>query len=126
MAEFGARAGEFERLGYRLAALSVDAPARSGQVRERLQLPFPLLSDSDRHLVRAWDVLNPAEHGGIAHPATAVVARDGLLTWFEREAMARRARPGDLLAFLEGGGEPRTHGLRPRLRDFARALRGVR
>jgi peroxiredoxin len=126
LAEFGARAGEFEGLGYKLAALSVDAPARSARLRERLQLPFPLLSDSERNLVRAWDVFNSAEHGGIAHPATAAVARDGRLIWFEREAMARRARPGDLLAFLDGGGEPRARGVRPRLRDFARALRGVR
>jgi peroxiredoxin len=126
LAEFARHDGAFRRLGYHVAALSVDAPERSARLRARLGMPYPLLCDPERRTVRAWDVYNPRERGGIAHPATAVVDRAGALVWFEREAMARRAKAEDLLAFLQGGAAPPPRAFAPRLRDFLQALRGVR
>ncbi len=126
MAEFAERADEFARLGYKLAGVSADPPERSARLRQELALPFPLLSDTDRRLIRAWAVYNPRERGGIAQPATAVVTAAGELAWFEREGMARRVKAEALLAFLAGAGAPQARGFGPRFRDFLRALRFTR
>ncbi len=126
MAEFAAQADGFARLGYKLAGVSADPPQRSARLHRDLQLPFPLLCDPERKLIQAWDVYNPRERGGIAQPATAVIAAAGTLVWFEREAMARRVKAEELLAHLGGGAAPPPRGFGPRFRDFLRALRFTR
>lgn len=45
---------------------------------EKLELPFPLLSDPDAAAIAGWDVYDPVggTHGPIARPAIFVVGRD--------------------------------------------------
>lgn len=116
-------AGEFDRCGYHLAALSVDPPARSAKLRDDLELTYALLCDPTRATIQAWDLYNRRERGGIAVPATVSLAADGRVQWFAREAMAKRLRASDVLGFVAAGGTaPTQFGFWPGLRDWWRAL----
>ena len=44
-----------------------------------LGLTYPVLSDSSRTYIRAYDVLHPQE--GIARPSLFVLDRDGVARW---------------------------------------------
>ncbi len=113
----------FAGAGYPLAALSVDPPARAAKLRQDLELSFPLLCDPARATVQAWDLYNRRERGGIAVPATVILAADGYIELFAREAMAQRLRASDVLAAVtSGGGSPVKHGFWPGMRDWWRAL----
>ena len=105
--EYEGVVAKLRALGYELAALSVDPPERSAALRDRLHLSFPLLCDPERAAVVAWDVFNAGEKGGIAHPATAIVAASGELRWFERERMTSRLSAAGVLALVRAvPGEP--------------------
>ncbi|MGH9466556.1 MAG: redoxin domain-containing protein [Terriglobales bacterium] len=88
------------RAGYRLAALSVDPPARAARLRQQLGLGFPLLCDVERKAVQDWGLYNAAQRGGIAVPASVVVDAGGRILLFAREEMMTRLRPRDVLAFV--------------------------
>jgi hypothetical protein len=115
---------------------------------EKLDLPFPLLSDQDAAAIAGWDVYDPVggSHGPIARPAIFIVGRD-LSIPFEYVGRDFADRPPNsaLYAALESvrGAEPRplersvtVPGPRPRdagkpgdrampLRDIAPYFRGV-
>lgn len=124
--EFRNARDEFERLGYRLASLAVDAPERARRLRAMLELPFPVLCDVERQAVKAWGLYNRYERGGIAVPATVVMTPGGCIEYFQREGMTRRLKADELAAFLAGGRRPRRRAVIPRLRDWWRALHGRR
>ena len=115
---------EIRALGADVVALSVDSPARSAALRAQLALPFPILSDSAREAVRAWDLYNAKERGGIAIPAVFVIGPDRRVRWRSIDRTAQRvSAAAGVLAFLRGA-EP-AGGRRivlPRLCDFARAV----
>ena len=62
-------------------------------------LTFPVLSDSSRTYIRAYDVLHPQE--GIARPSLFVLDRDGVVRW-QHVGMSAADRPalGDVLEQL--------------------------
>ena len=64
---------EIRAAGAHVAALSVDAPEVSEALRNRLDLPYPLLCDTQRVVTKQWDLYNPGEMGGIAKPAVFVI-----------------------------------------------------
>lgn len=70
--------------GGRLLAVSVDAPADSRRVVAELALPFPILSDAERALIRAYGLVHAGgglEGEDIAVPAQLLVAPDGTVVW---------------------------------------------
>jgi peroxiredoxin len=115
---------ELERLGYKLASLAVDPPARAQRLRAMLELPFPILCDVERTAVQSWGLYNRWERGGIAVPATVVLSPEGRIELLQREGMTRRLRAHELVRFLARGGRLRRHAVIPRLGDWWRALRG--
>ncbi|HWG38411.1 MAG TPA: hypothetical protein VN690_11905 [Terriglobales bacterium] len=86
--------------------------------------------DTDRALVEAWGLLNPKERGGVAYPATVVLAPDATITWIEYEGMARRIRPAEMLAWLRvpspGSHPPSPRPFWPRIQDWWRAITSPR
>lgn|SRR5690606_30899319 len=70
---------EFERLGVRVVAISADSAADSRALRERLGLPFPLLSDPDAAVAAAYGVAMKRQD--IAIPSTFVVLPDRTIAW---------------------------------------------
>jgi peroxiredoxin Q/BCP len=123
LAEYARAHDEIRALGADVVALSVDAPERSEALRAQLALPFPILSDSAREVVRAWDLYNAKERGGIAIPAVFVIGSDRRVRWRSIDRTAQRVSTAGVLGFLRG--EPAVAARRvvlPRLRDFARAV----
>jgi peroxiredoxin len=70
---------KFEERGANLVAISVDPPERSKALAERLGVTFPVLSDVDLKVVRAYGVEDG--ENGIAWPAIFVVGTDGAIRW---------------------------------------------
>ncbi len=113
-------------LGFGLAALSVDEPQRSRALVAQLQLPFPLLCDSEREVVRAYGLFNEKEKGGIAYPATFVLDRDRIVRFRSLDRTASRVNLDELFSFLRRGIDsappttPTRSKIVPRLREFIR------
>jgi peroxiredoxin len=109
--------------GADVVALSVDEPARSQAVRAQLGLEFPILSDPSRTVVRAWDLYNAKEFGGIAIPAVFVIGADLRVRYRSIDATAKRVATDGVLRFLRG--EPAPNGrtsVGVRFGDFVRAF----
>ena len=133
MAEYARTHDAIRAAGADVAALSVDSPDRSQAVRDQLGLPFPILSDSARRVVRAWDLYNPKEQGGIAVPAVFVIGPGRRVLHRSIDSTRSRVSTEGVLGFLRGDGlrAPERTRVRAGLRDFARAIgnmirRGVR
>jgi peroxiredoxin len=128
LAEYARADAEIGALGAGIAALSVDSPERSEAVRRELGLRFPILSDARREVVRAWDLYNPEEMGGIAFPAVFVIGRDLRVRWRSVDRTARRVATAGVIAYLRDGTPPGERvrvcaGLREFVRAFANAIR---
>jgi alkyl hydroperoxide reductase subunit AhpC len=100
LAEFRDVYDDFRGLGIQIAALSVDSPEQSERVRRQYELPFPILCDTQKEVVRAWGLFNAEEKGGIAVPAIVLVGRDRRIRLMMVEGVATRVRAADLLEFL--------------------------
>jgi peroxiredoxin len=70
---------ELAAQGVGMAAISVDDPADSRALAEKLELPFPLLSDPEARVIAAYGVLMRDQV--LAVPATFVVRPDRTLAW---------------------------------------------
>jgi peroxiredoxin len=97
LAEFRDVYDGFRGLGIQIAALAVDSPERSERVRRQYELPFPILCDTQKEVVRAWGLFNAEEKGGIAVPAIILIARDRRVRLMMVEGVATRVRAADLL-----------------------------
>jgi peroxiredoxin len=100
LAEFRDLFGDFRSLGIHITALAVDSPEQSDRVRRQYELPFPILCDTQREVVRAWGLYNAEEKGGIAVPAVLLLGRDRRVRWIMIESVASRVRAADMLEFL--------------------------
>jgi peroxiredoxin len=112
--------------GATLAALSVDGPERSETLRRELQLPFPILCDTERRVIREWDVYNPRERGGIAKPSVFVIDADRKVRYAAVDGVATRRPPAEILRVLQKNPESQTIRSKiyvPRPADWFRALR---
>lgn len=127
MAEY---AGDYENIraaGADVVALSVDSPERSEALRAQLGLPFPILCDPARTVVRAWDLYNPKEMGGIAIPAVFVIGPDRRVRFRSIDRTARRVSTAGVLQFLRGetSATPAPVRVRVGLREFGRVIANV-
>lgn len=131
MAEYRDRFEELSSLGFGLVAVSVDEPRRSAALSAQLQLPFPLLCDTEREVVRSYGLFNEKEKGGIAYPATFVLDRDRIVRFRSLDRTASRVNPGELFAFLRGGidsvppATPARAKIVPRLRELVHVTGNV-
>jgi peroxiredoxin len=86
--------------GANMAAISVDAPAKSESVRRDLDLPFPILSDFQRKVVQQWDIYNAREKGGIAKPAVFILDTDRTVRFGSVDQVASRVPASEILRQL--------------------------
>lgn len=125
MAEYGRDHTAIRALGADVAALSVDSPARSEALRTDLGLMFPLLCDPSRTIVRAWDLYNAREMGGIAIPAVFIIGPNRRVLYRSIDTTSRRVSTEGVLGFLSGDVAAETIGRKPvraGVREFARAM----
>jgi peroxiredoxin len=84
METFEERIGEFESAGATVLGVSVDSPFALSEWRDRLDLSFGLVSDTEKELIEAYDVaMDFADLGyhGVAQRAVFVVGGDGEVTF---------------------------------------------
>jgi len=75
---------EFERLGVRPVAISVDAPEQSADLARKAGYTFPLLSDRDAAVIRQYDLLHKGagmKGADVARPAEFLLDRTGTVRW---------------------------------------------
>ena len=81
--------------------MSVDPPATSRVLATSKGLRFPLVSDVQLAVVRAWGLEEDQE--GIAWPAIYVIAQDGRIVWRSlSEVFVERAASEQILKALDG------------------------
>jgi peroxiredoxin len=100
LAEFRDLFDDFRAIGVQIAALAVDPPEQSERVRRQYELPFPILCDTEKDLVRGWGLFNAKEKGGIAVPAVLLIGRDRRIQSVMIEGIAARVRAAELLTSL--------------------------
>ena len=94
---------DFAARSIRVVAISVDPVAKSQDLARDLGLSFPLLSDPELTVIRAYGVAD--EGNGIAWPAEFLVDRGGGIRW-RRTAQAVGTRPSatEVLAAFDAAG----------------------
>jgi peroxiredoxin len=117
----------FESRGYRIAALTYDTPEVLKHFAERADINYPLLSDPDSKVIRAFGILNktvPESHPfyGIPNPGQYLIDADGKVeAKFFEEKYSDRFTPGNILVRTLGGpgAGPRTEVRTSHLRAVA-------
>ena len=73
---------DFREHAAEVVAVVVDPVEQNAKLADGLNLSFPILADTERRVIRAYDLLHPeGGEGGIARPATFVIDRDGIVRW---------------------------------------------
>ncbi len=130
MAEYRDLYSSLRAAGANIVAASVDAPEKSESVRRELRLPFPILSDCHRRVVREWDIYNPREKGGIAKPAVFILAPELRVRFASVDQVASRVPAAEILRCLSAqdyGFGANRKALIPGLITLFRAIRnGIR
>lgn len=115
----------FNRLGARIVAVSAAEPSLLSFFRRERGIGFPLLSDPDKQMIEAWGLLDAADHGGLAHPATFVLDGDRVVRQRTLDTLSRRTTADAMQRFVLRGGAAKTTalaGLGARLRQFGHAI----
>jgi peroxiredoxin len=106
LAEYGDIYPRIRESGTDLAAVAVDSPAISESVRQQLRLPFPILCDTERRVIREWGILNEKEGGGIAVPSVFVLDTDRRIRFQSIDSTTARVPAAAVLNFLSSGRHP--------------------
>jgi len=96
LGELQANYNKIKSLNAELIALSADPQEMARQTVRELNLMFPVLSDSYRTRIRAYDVLHPQE--GIARPSVFIVDKEGKIRW-QYISMSAADRPSMMTIF---------------------------
>jgi peroxiredoxin len=107
LADYRKHYGTIQRLGASLVAVSVDPPESSEALRRQLHLPVAILCDTERRVVRDWDILNARERGGIAKPSVFLIDRDRTVRYASVDGIASRVPASELVRLLQTVAEPR-------------------
>jgi peroxiredoxin len=114
--------------GADVAAISVDPPEKSEFVRRQLRLPFTVLCDTERCVIREWNIYNPVEKGGIAKPAVFIVGPDRVVRLASMDSVVSRVPASEILRDLGIAAEarhPRRKRYIPSPSCFFRAIRNA-
>jgi peroxiredoxin len=64
-----------------LLAISVDNQAFAWSTGQTTGAKYQILSDTDHKVIESYGVFSPADHGGIARPATFIIGKDGRIRY---------------------------------------------
>jgi peroxiredoxin len=92
---------EIRATGASVVAISVDKPEKSEALRLGLHLPFPILCDTERRVVKDWDIYNPREKGGIAKPAVFIVDSNRMVRYSAVDTVATRVPASEIVRVLQ-------------------------
>ena len=74
---------QFQRHGAVILAISNEDQRRGAKLKEKLDLPFPLLADTERRVIQEYGVFHHNEPKGrpISRPATFVLDAEGVIRY---------------------------------------------
>ena len=104
--ELQRRAADISKQGLGLIAISYDPPETLKKFADSRQITFPLISDRDSAIIRAYGLLNELEKPGgrgygIPHPGTLIVDRRGrVVSRFFEDAYQERYTAATMLSTL--------------------------
>jgi peroxiredoxin len=101
LADYREHYPEIRSAGACLAAVSVDLRESSEALRTQLSLPFPILCDTERRVVKDWDIYNSGERGGIAKPAVFVIDPDQVVRYSSVDSVATRVPAVEIVHLLQ-------------------------
>jgi peroxiredoxin len=121
---------EIRSAGASVAAVSVDSPDESEALRVHLSLPFPILCDTDRRVVKDWGIYNSGEKGGIAKPAVFIIDSRRVVRYASVDTVVKRVPVVEVLALalLQNAAEGKLVRRRvhvPRFSDWKSAIRKI-
>jgi peroxiredoxin len=96
---------EVQRAGANVVAVSVDEPDKSEALRVQFSLPFPILCDTERRVVRDWDIYNAEEKGGIAKPAVFIIDPSQVVRYASVDTVVRRVPAAEIVSLLQNAAE---------------------
>ena len=105
MADYRDRYAQIRAAGASVAAVSVDRAAESEALRAQLSLPFPILCDTRRRVIREWDLLNTQERDGIAKPSVFVIDSGLVVRYAAVDTVVNRVPAAEILSFLVAAGD---------------------
>ena len=115
-----------------MAAVSVDPPSRSAALKKSFGLPYTLLCDPWREMIRAWGLLNESELGGVAIPAVFVIDTDRTIAFRSVDTMTYQVKAADALGFVrqwragqEAMDQPSRSRITPRTREWWRSVKNI-
>jgi peroxiredoxin len=130
LADYRDHYGEIRAAGSSVVAISVDKPEKSEALRLELNLPFPILCDTERRVVKDWNIFNPRVKGGIAKPAVFIVDSNSVVRYSAVDTVATRVPPSEIVRVLQttAEGQPvRRRVYIPGFDQWSRAIRnGIR
>jgi peroxiredoxin len=92
--------------GASVAAVSVDVSEKSEALRADLSLPFPILCDTERRVIRDWGLYNSREKGGIAKPAVFIIEPSRVVVYASVDTVARRVPAAQIVSLLQNVAKP--------------------
>ena len=131
MADYREHYLEIRSAGASVVAVSVDAADASEALRVHLRLPFPILCDTERRVVREWGIYNSGEKGGIAKPAVFIIDASHVVRYAAVNAVnavVRRVPAVEIVSLLQNAadGQPvRRRVYIPLFSDWISAIRNL-
>jgi peroxiredoxin len=101
LADYREHHPEIKSAGASLVAVSVDSPKTSEALRTQLSLPFPILCDTERRVVREWGIYNSRERGGIAKPAVFVIDPNHVVRYASVDSVVKRVPAVEIVHLLQ-------------------------
>jgi len=119
---------EIRSAGASVVAVSVDAPDQSEALRVHLSLPFPILCDTERRVVRDWGIYNSREKGGTAKPAVFIIDPSHVVRYAAVDGVVRRVPAAEIVSLLQNAAKAQAVRRRlyvPLFSDWISAIRNI-
>ncbi len=101
MAEISKHQATLNGLQTKVVAISVDAPKQSRSFKAEKSFLFTVLCDTDRKVIKQFNLLNPYEHAGIAYPAIFIIKPGRIIGYRSLDKTASRVDLTEVLTFLK-------------------------
>ena len=126
MADYREHYLEIRSAGASVVAVSVDAPDESEALRVHLSLPFTILCDTERRVVRDWGIYNSREKSGIAKPAVFIIDPSHVVRFAAADAVVRRVPAAEIVSLLQNGSRAQPIRRRPYVPLFSDWISAIR
>lgn len=102
LCEYRDKYEEFRDLKIKMVGISHDSAEKHAEFEKAYSIPFPLLSDPDNRVVKAYGCTSKLSFGLLPSRAIAIVNRQGEIVWRKVEAVAVTRQKADDLKSAVG------------------------